>query len=376
MRNKKVLAGAMLGVMLASTTMTTVAYAGGLQKYDEKTVYNEEVSDKNGNLKEGYIKCDESKPGAVLYKTYTYKTINANGFKEVDEDTFDDCEDEKLKKSEKVGFTDYREVDINSDDLKNAKMKGTDYWKKETSRVDNDSQIDKANNLPVFDANGVVYNYIASGDVTLCNHTRGNVLAGGTVTNKGTVDGTIDVLDTKDFEKKWSEIGETFGYKVTQKHLDKLAYNYANEWMRKLTDDGSDQKVRFGDCPIYYYAGTGTINFTGIWGTLIAPNATVKVASCNWCGTIVAKEIVSCGEAHLWSWNDKKTDEEHYFVREDNIKYYVTTYDNHVEKEFCVLTKGTTPETGDDICLFLVGTAAAIAASVLGALGFKKKKNK
>jgi len=374
MKHKKLLAGTMLGVLLTTTTMSTVAYAGGPTRYDEKTVYNEDVSSKEGKLKPGYVKCDKNKPGAVLYKTYTYNTINTDGYKEVSKEKFDACTNDKIKYSVTDGFTDWVEVDINSKELKSAKAKGENYWKTETTTKDNDGMIAKANSLPVFDTNGVVYNYIASGDVTLCNHTRGNVLAGGTITNKGTVDGSIDVLDPTDFVSKWEAVAKKCATPVTQKELDRLAYNYANEWMRKLTDDGSDQKVRYGDCPVYYYAGEGTINFTGIWGTLIAPKAAVKVASCNWCGTIVAKEITSCGEAHLWSWSSKQVDEKHYFVRNDIIKYYVTTYKCNVEKEYCILTKDTTPETGDDIILFLAGTTLAIGATVLGALGIKKKK--
>ena len=370
MFNKKVLAS----LALATITLTQVApvMAGGLVKYNEKTVYNTEVANEDGTMKDAYklaIKCTPDTFGAKLYSTYSYDLVDAEKFVEVDKNTYDKEKRAELKKTEADGFTDWKEVDVNSKELADAKKLGNDFWKVETSEKDNDKTIDKANALPVFDKNGVVYNYIAKEEVVLNNHTRGNAMAGSLVTVNGHIDGTTDTLNAKDFDSKWNAIGKKYGTQVTQKDLDKLAYNYANKYMRLLTDDGSDQAVRYGDAPIYYYTGSEDINFTGVWGVLIAPNANVKVNSCNWCGTIIAKNIISDGEAHLWSWNGKKVNEEHYFVRDAKVKYFVTEYKHFEENEYCVITKDTTPETGDtiiDLIAASVGTVIVVAGALVG----------
>lgn len=367
------MAGALAAVVLA--TGVTPVFAGGVQKYNEKTTYNYDVVNKKDNtLKKDYRECSKDTKGAIVYKTYEYDTVNKDGFKECDKATYDVTADE-LRDMVADGFTDWQKVDVNSKELKEAKGKGNDYWKSVTVTNDDEKALEVSKYLTVFDQNGKSFNYIAKEDLVLCNHTRGNVMYGGTLTNKGTIDGDIQVLNTENFDKYWNEVGQKFGTKVTQRDADKLAWNYANEWMRKLTDDGSDQKVRYGIPTVYYYEGTDTLNWNGIWGVLIAPNAEVKVASCNWCGTIVAKAITSCGEAHLWNYSQKTVDVEEFYIRNDVFKYYVTTYNHSKEEFYCVKYGSFIPQTGDNTVMALACVTVIAALGVVLFVGnFGKKK--
>jgi|GEM_PF-5103712 len=178
------------------------------------------------------------------------------------------------------------------------------------------------------------YSYIAIGNLSNSAKTRGSVYVNGNITaNTGGIDdhtgndwygpvtksylnGSITASAGKDgstYEGEWKRQDGSYWYKAVGKdaaqnaatlsaYWNEIGQKYGKDVVYKAAkEEGTEYNYLTKD-EVYYYAGTGTLNWNSCQGVLIAPNADVKVAGKGWHGTVVANNIsvASGAAAHSW----------------------------------------------------------------------------
>lgn len=155
------------------------------------------------------------------------------------------------------------------------------------------------------------YNYISLNDCKLTCHNRGTVLSGGTVTTTNIIDGGVQEMSEAEkitFLEYWTAIGMSKAVVITDSDIQSLTWNM-NQHNSNHTESGVNIDPNM---PVYYYDGEGTIKWNGIWGVLIAPKASVVMDNGNAVGTVVADNIQSATEYHLWAWSKNEEKGESY----------------------------------------------------------------
>ena len=181
------------------------------------------------------------------------------------------------------------------------------------------------------------YSLVALNDLTLGSHTRGSIWVGGTLYGSGNCvddgslnheigpsDSYIAINDSSvQFKGRTGEQSTTAYYGLTSNAISNTRSYWRNlitnvstdeNWIYLAPDENGHVDATYWDyqCPgsdesqssieKIYWTDATSVSMGGLAGHLIAPNATVNITWCNHCGSIVANNIVSNGEAHINYW--------------------------------------------------------------------------
>lgn len=375
---------AMLFALVGVLATTTVgAYASSTITYR-----NDTIVDENLKFRTSWTACDKNAKGATL----AYAIKEDAGIVDA---TLEDW------KAGNATYTIHPEnrykVGLDSQALNNAKAMGDLLGLPQAGKgqlwdevvIPKDASAKKSLDLPLFNSDGVAYNYI-SATTAKVQHTRGGVLTGldydVEIVAGGGVDGKVGHHDVSenDFGEYWSTIAKDAGLTDLGDSIASEDWEYSNYYMAGKDGDfvytTDDQGVRYFKTklfPVYFSTTTGTVNLSGRLGIFILPYADVVVPSCNWCGTIVAKSIESLGESHLWTWGNGQKDDNDYEYWCTDVTFEKPTYKevNYYGKKV-VTPDRPCPKTGENNMLPVFAVTLALLVLIVScALCLKKFNN-
>lgn len=184
------------------------------------------------------------------------------------------------------------------------------------------------------------FSLIALQDATLIGHTRGSIWVGGELSGNSIVDdGSVNHQNPNDsyvatnnssiqFKGRTNAQATDAYYglseaaiRATRQYWNDIITHPSSNWIYVAPDANGHVDMYYWDyhCSGPAQGGTGgdecheviekiywtdatSVTMGGLTGHLIAPKATVTIVNCNYCGAIIAKNIISSGEGHINYW--------------------------------------------------------------------------